>query len=191
MRTQAASANAVAARLPCSGADKSRTGAASMMTSSNSLSARPSPPLVFGPETCSDRAQRILASLCRGGAGARGTRPGIGAPSPGKPGCIELFGFENLARLGVPIFCLDSILSAIAITKVFSVLATAIVDSGALMSGEGGHEAQLQLFGTAVEPMATTTFYFAIFVLVAVAAIRFRYRNQLTAERAASQRVMA
>jgi predicted tellurium resistance membrane protein TerC len=118
------------------------------------------------------------------------------------------------------IFSFDSILSALAITKVFVVLATAVVISGLLMLfladsvaafiernrkfevlglfillivgvvllGEGGHEAHLRFFGYSVEPMAKTTFYFAIFVLVAVDVLQTRYQRKLAAMRSEVQR---
>ncbi|MGH0030761.1 MAG: TerC family protein [Myxococcota bacterium] len=121
------------------------------------------------------------------------------------------------------IFSFDSILSALAITKVFAVLATAIVASGIAMLlladrvsefiernrkyevlglfillivgvvllGEGGHEAHLRLFGYAVEPMAKTTFYFAVFVLVVVDVIQSGYQRKLEAQRRRAQAVPA
>ena len=114
------------------------------------------------------------------------------------------------------IFSFDSILSALAVTKVFAVLATAILVSGVLMLvladavadfiernrkyevlglfillivgvvllGEGGHVAHLTLFGQKVEPMAKSTFYFSIFVLVLVDILQSGYQNKLAAERA-------
>jgi predicted tellurium resistance membrane protein TerC len=114
------------------------------------------------------------------------------------------------------VFSFDSILSALAISKVFVVLATAITISGLLMLvtsnkvseflkrnrkyevlglfillivgvvllGEGGHESHLRLFGYAVEPMAKTTFYFSIAVLVTVDVIQSGYKKKLEAERA-------
>jgi predicted tellurium resistance membrane protein TerC len=117
------------------------------------------------------------------------------------------------------IFSFDSILSALAITQVFAVLAAAVVTSGVLMLvladsvsafiernrkyevlglfillivgvvllGEGGHEAHLKLFGFAVEPMAKTTFYFSIAVLVAVDVIQSGYQDKLAAQRAHEQ----
>ena len=113
------------------------------------------------------------------------------------------------------IFSFDSILSALAITKVFTVLAIAIVTSGVLMLvmadrvsafleknrkyeilglfillivgivllGEGGHVAHLKLFGYSVEPMAKSTFYFSIAVLVAVDVIQSGYQKKLAAIR--------
>ncbi len=114
------------------------------------------------------------------------------------------------------VFSFDSILSALAISKVFAVLATAVVISGLMMLmmantvseflkknrkyevlglfillivgvvllGEGGHESHLKLFGYAVEPMAKTTFYFSIAVLVAVDIIQGGYKKKLDVERA-------
>ena len=109
------------------------------------------------------------------------------------------------------VFSFDSILSAMALTNVFWIMATAIIISGILMIwladhvaeflqrnrmyevlglfillivgilllSEGGHLAHLTLFGFAVEPMAKSTFYFVIFVLVAVDIVQGRYRSKL------------
>ncbi len=115
------------------------------------------------------------------------------------------------------IFSFDSILSALAITEVFPVLALAIIGSGLAMLfladhvsaflkknrkyevlglfillivgvvllGEGGHEAELTLWGYHVEPLSKTTFYFSIAVLVLVDIIQSRYQDKLAAERSA------
>lgn len=114
------------------------------------------------------------------------------------------------------IFSFDSILSALAITDVFFVLATAILLSGlgmllladtvshfiqknrkyevlglfillivgVVLLGEGGHVAHLKLFGHVVEPMAKSTFYFSIFVLVVVDVIQSGYQKKLAMLRA-------
>ncbi len=113
------------------------------------------------------------------------------------------------------VFSFDSILSALAITEVFWVLAAAILISGLAMMlladhvaeflqrnrqyevlglfillivgvvllGEGGHIAHLAFFGFPVEPMAKTTFYFAIGVLVVVDLLQSRYQRRLERER--------
>ena len=113
------------------------------------------------------------------------------------------------------VFSFDSILSALAITRVFVVLVAAIVSSGVAMLlladrvstfiqqnrkyevlglfillivgvvllGEGGHEAHLVLFGYDVEPMAKTTFYFSIFVLVCVDILQSGYQRKLAVRR--------
>ncbi|WP_109829571.1 TerC family protein [Reichenbachiella versicolor] len=109
------------------------------------------------------------------------------------------------------IFSFDSILSAMALSDVFWVMATAIVISGLMMMwlsdkvsaflaknrlyeilglfilflvgvmllSEGGHMAELTLFGSHVTPMSTTTFYFVIFVLVAIDIVQGRYQKKL------------
>lgn len=112
------------------------------------------------------------------------------------------------------IFSFDSILSAIALTKVFEVMAAAIVISGIMMIflantvaeflkknrmyevlglfilfivgimlvSEGGHLAHLKLAGHPIEPMAKSTFYFVIGVLVIVDIIQGRYQKKLLAQ---------
>jgi len=114
------------------------------------------------------------------------------------------------------VFSFDSILSAMALTEVFWVMATAIIISGLLMIwlsdhvatfleknrmyevlglfilfivgillvSEGGHLAHLKLFGYPVEPMAKTTFYFVIAVLVVVDIVQGRYQRKLMAQKA-------
>ncbi len=122
---------------------------------------------------------------------------------------IAMIVFMNL------IFSFDSILSALAITDVFPVLALAIIGSGLAMMfladtvseflkknrkyevlglfillivgivllGEGGHKANLTLWGYHVEPLSKTTFYFSVVVLVIVDIIQGRYQKKLAAER--------
>ncbi len=114
------------------------------------------------------------------------------------------------------VFSFDSILSAIALTDVFWVMAVAIVISGILMMvladkvadflkrnrmyevlglfvlfivgvmllSEGGHLAHLHLAGYVVEPMAKSTFYFTLIVLVIVDVAQGRYQKKLDLERA-------
>ncbi len=113
------------------------------------------------------------------------------------------------------VFSFDSVLSSIALTEVFWVMAVAIIISGVLMIAlsdyvadfldrnrmyqvlglfilllvgilllsEGGHLAHLKLFGTDVLPMAKTTFYFVLFVMVAVDVVQGRYQKKLMLER--------
>jgi predicted tellurium resistance membrane protein TerC len=114
------------------------------------------------------------------------------------------------------VFSFDSILSALALTKVFIVMAIAIVISGILMIvladhvaeflkknrlyevlglfilfivgillvSEGGHLAHIKLAGYAVEPMAKSTFYFVIIILVAVDVVQGAYQKRLQAQKA-------
>ncbi|MCA9193741.1 MAG: hypothetical protein KDB03_18340 [Planctomycetales bacterium] len=112
------------------------------------------------------------------------------------------------------IFSFDSILSAIALTKKFFVIAASIVVSGVMMMwlsdqvssflhknrmyevlglfilfivgimllGEGGHLAELSFFGHRVEPMAKSTFYFVLIILVIVDVVQSRYQKKLLAQ---------
>ena len=114
------------------------------------------------------------------------------------------------------IFSFDSILSAMAITDNFWLMATAIIISGLMMIyladavadflkrnrmyevlglfilfivgilliSEGGHIGHLKFFGQAVEPMAKSTFYFVIAILVIVDIVQSRYQRKLLAQKA-------
>ena len=109
------------------------------------------------------------------------------------------------------VFSFDSILSAIALSEVFVVIATSIVIGGLLMIlladhvaeflkknrmyevlglfilfvvgvmlvSEGGHLAKVHLFVYVVEPMAKSTFYFVIGILVIVDLVQSRYQKKL------------
>ncbi|MEL6373493.1 MAG: tellurium resistance protein TerC [Pseudomonadota bacterium] len=114
------------------------------------------------------------------------------------------------------VFSFDSILSAMALTTNFWIMATAIVISGLMMIfladtvseflkknrlyevlglfilfivgilllSEGGHLAHLEFFGFKIEPMAKSTFYFVIVVLVAIDIVQSRYQKKLLAKKA-------
>jgi predicted tellurium resistance membrane protein TerC len=113
------------------------------------------------------------------------------------------------------VFSFDSILSAIALTDVFWVMAVAIILSGILMMAladrvsdflqknrmyevlglfilflvgvmlisEGGHLAHMSLGGHEVHPMAKSTFYLVIIILVVVDVAQGRYQKKLDLER--------
>lgn len=115
------------------------------------------------------------------------------------------------------VFSFDTVLSAVALTDNFIVMAAAIIVSGILMivmsdtvsnflkknrmyevlglfvlllvgimlMSEGGHLAHLTLFGFPVEPMAKSTFYFVLFVMVAVEVVQTRYQRRILAEQEA------
>jgi predicted tellurium resistance membrane protein TerC len=53
---------------------------------------------------------------------------------------------------------------------------------GVMLVGEGGHLAHLHLFGHVIEPMAKSTFYFTIAILVAIDVVQARYQKRLLAE---------
>ncbi|MEM8795295.1 MAG: TerC family protein [Pseudomonadota bacterium] len=54
---------------------------------------------------------------------------------------------------------------------------------GILLLSEGGHLAHLNLYGYPVEPMAKSTFYFVIAVMVLVEIVQSRYKMKLNRER--------
>ncbi len=54
---------------------------------------------------------------------------------------------------------------------------------GIMLVSEGGHLAHVSLFGHPVEPMAKSTFYFVLIVLVAVDIVQGRYQKKLLAAR--------
>lgn len=53
---------------------------------------------------------------------------------------------------------------------------------GVVLLGEGGHVAHLTFFGFPIEPMAKSTFYFAVAVLVIVDLLQSRYQRKLNRE---------
>ena len=113
------------------------------------------------------------------------------------------------------VFSFDSILSALALTDVFIVMAVAIIISGLMMLlladrvssfleanrlyevlglfvlfivgimlvSEGGHIAEIKMFGYAVEPMAKSTFYFVLVVMLLVDIVQGRYQRKLLAQK--------
>ena len=55
-----------------------------------------------------------------------------------------------------------------------------------MLLSEGGHLAHLSLFNYPIEPMAKSTFYFVISVLVVVDIVQGRYQKKLIAQKKAS-----
>lgn len=118
------------------------------------------------------------------------------------------------------VFSFDSILSAIALTDNFWVMAIAIVISGVLMIvladhvaeflkrnrmyevlglfilllvgimlvSEGGHLAHMHFFKHEISSMSKSTFYFVLFVMVAVDIVQGRYQKKLMAQAEAELR---
>ena len=113
------------------------------------------------------------------------------------------------------VFSFDTILSAMALTDNFWIMALAVVISGGMMLwlvddvaeflkknrmyevlglfilfivgilllSDGGKLAQLAFFGYPIEPMAKSTFYFVIAVLVIVDIVQGRYQKKLDKQR--------
>lgn len=120
------------------------------------------------------------------------------------------------------VFSFDSILSTIALTDVFWVMAVGIIVTGIgmiflidyvaefidrnrmyqvlglfvlilvgiLLVSEGGHLAELRLFGYEVVEMSQATFYFVLFVMVAVDLVQSRYQKKLMAERKRTEKIV-
>ena len=53
---------------------------------------------------------------------------------------------------------------------------------GVMLISEGGHLSHLKFFGYPIEPMAKSTFYFVIVVMVAVDIVQGRYQRRILAE---------
>jgi hypothetical protein len=52
-----------------------------------------------------------------------------------------------------------------------------------MLVSEGGHLADLQFFGHHVMPMAKSTFYFVLAVLIVVDVVQSKYQKKLLAHR--------
>ena len=59
---------------------------------------------------------------------------------------------------------------------------------GVMLLSEGGHLAHLTFFGHVIEPMAKSTFYFVIAVLVITDLVQSRYQRKLLAQREAERK---
>ncbi|OUW83504.1 MAG: tellurium resistance protein TerC [Saprospirales bacterium TMED214] len=137
------------------------------------------------------------------------------ANSPGKTGGTSVKKAVVLIVIMNLVFSFDSILSAMALTENFWIMAVAIIFSGLLMIwaadfvaeflkknrmyevlglfilfivgvmlvSEGGHMADLQLLGHHVTPMAKSTFYFVLAVLILVDVVQSQYQKKLLAQR--------
>ena len=138
----------------------------------------------------------------------------LGDHEPGQKNGSSVGRAVGLIVLMNLVFSFDSILSAMALTKSFEIMAAAIILSGVLMIwladhvaeflkknrmyevlglfilfivgvmlvSEGGHLAEVQLFGYHVTPMAKSTFYFVLAVLIIVDIVQGRYQQKLLAQ---------
>ena len=57
---------------------------------------------------------------------------------------------------------------------------------GIMLLSEGAHLAHLRMLGHVVEPMAKSTFYFVIVILVLIDIVQARYQKKLLARRSAN-----
>ena len=56
---------------------------------------------------------------------------------------------------------------------------------GIMLLSEGGHLAQMEIFGEHITPMSKTTFYFVITLLVLTDVVQTRYKRKILAIRQA------
>ena len=55
---------------------------------------------------------------------------------------------------------------------------------GVMLISEGGHLAEMELFGSHITPMSKSTFYFIIFIMVVIDMVQGRYQKKLLAKKA-------
>lgn len=97
-----------------------------------------------------------------------------------------------LASGAMMIFLADYVSEFLKKNRMYEVLGLFILFIvGVMLLGEGGHLAHLTFFTHKVEPMAKSTFYFTIAVLVAIDIVQARYRKKLMAQRSEELRANA
>ena len=85
------------------------------------------------------------------------------------------------------IYLADTVANFLKKNRMYEVLGLFILFIvGIMLLSEGGHIAHLSFFGYPVEPMAKTTFYFVLAVLVIVDVVQSRYKKKLDLRRAAA-----
>jgi len=78
----------------------------------------------------------------------------------------------------------DKISAFLAKNRMYEVLGLFILFIvGIMLITEGGHLAHIELFGSKIEPMSKTTFYFVIVILVIIDIVQGRYQKRLIAEK--------
>ena len=83
------------------------------------------------------------------------------------------------------LFLADRISSFLAKNRMYEVLGLFILFIvGIMLVTEGGHLAQLELFGNPIESMSKTTFYFVLVILIIVDVVQGRYQKKILAENA-------
>jgi predicted tellurium resistance membrane protein TerC len=96
---------------------------------------------------------------------------------------IWIMGAAILISSAMMIFLADHVAEFLKKNRLYEVLGLFILFIvGVMLISEGGHLAHLTLGGYAVEPMAKSTFYFVIIVLVLVDIAQGRYQKKLTME---------
>jgi predicted tellurium resistance membrane protein TerC len=87
------------------------------------------------------------------------------------------------------IYLADTVAEFLKKNRLYEVLGLFILlIVGVMLLSEGGHLAHLRFFGYPVEPMAKSTFYFVIVVMVAVDFVQGRYQRRILAETEAREK---
>lgn len=83
----------------------------------------------------------------------------------------------------------DKVANFLQKNKMYEVLGLFILFIvGIMLLSEGGHLANLQLFGSHVTPMSKTTFYFVIITLIIIDIVQGRYQKNLIAKKEAQDK---
>ena len=91
-----------------------------------------------------------------------------------------LMALAILAGGGLMIWLADSVSAFLQRNRMYEVLGLFILFVvGILLLSEGGHLAQLKLFGQEIHSMSKATFYFVITVLVLTEVVQSRYKKKL------------
>ena len=90
------------------------------------------------------------------------------------------------------IYLADTVAAFLHKNRMYEVLGLfVLLIVGVMLLSEGGHLSHLMFFGYPVEPMAKSTFYFVIFVMVAVDIVQGRYQRRVLAEAEAREKLAA
>ena len=96
-----------------------------------------------------------------------------------------------LAGGAMMIWLADSVSSFLQRNRMYEVLGLFILFVvGILLLSEGGHLAQMKLFGNEVHSMSKATFYFVITVMVLTEIVQSRYKKKLLQEQQVAAEVM-
>ena len=80
----------------------------------------------------------------------------------------------------IMIWLADRVTEFLKKNRMFEVLGLFILFVvGIMLLSEGGHLAHMHIFGNAITPMNTTTFYFVIFVLILIDIVQSKYQKNL------------
>lgn len=92
----------------------------------------------------------------------------------------------------IMIYLADTVAEFLKKNRMYEVLGLfVLLIVGVMLISEGGHLSHLKFFGYPIEPMAKSTFYFVIVVMVAVDIVQGRYQRRIIAETEAREKLAA